>query len=145
MLLLNFRKKLSIILYGVVFGVGTNVRPRDNVLCACFVKGLLERLIILLFWMLFLFALILHVSKQDFYFSVMRECRPSLCQPRTQGSIYAPGAVPLRKNPGPGWSRASQNMGSDIYLTREGWLVFRVQKYCISTCEILTLSRRTFW
>ena len=35
-------------------------------------------------------------------------------QPRTQGSIYAPVALPLRKNPGPGWSRASQNMGSSI-------------------------------
>ena len=32
-----------------------------------------------------------------------------LKQSRTQASIYAPGALPLRKNPGPGWSRASQN------------------------------------
>ena len=37
-----------------------------------------------------------------------------MMQPRTQGSIYAPVALPLRKNPGPGWSRASQNMGSSI-------------------------------
>ena len=38
-------------------------------------------------------------------------------QPRTQGFIFAPVALPLRKNPGPGWSRASQNVGSNNYLT----------------------------
>ena len=35
-------------------------------------------------------------------------------QPRTQASIYAPGALPLRKNPGPGWSR-------DTYIFVSPW------------------------
>ena len=43
--------------------------------------------------------------------------RPVSLQPRTQGFIFAPVALPLRKNPGPGWSRASQNVGSNNYLT----------------------------
>ena len=44
--------------------------------------------------------------------------QPGAPQPRTQGFISTPVALPrCEKNPGPGWSRASQNVGSNNYLT----------------------------
>ena len=52
---------------------------------------------------------------QLFYLNSSTTCLCAiLAQPRTQGFIFAPVALPLRKNPGPGWSR-------DTFISCNPW------------------------